>query len=120
MSSSFAIRRPAAAGQQESFLAIPGERLSTARSGQFVLLEILFDRDQLLRGAQICDPPDIDRQSPRFAVAPAIYELLDVLLSQRTIDYQALCPIRKIERCCEFLAIYTHPADRLSLFSNLV
>ncbi len=90
------------------------------RSRRSALLEIFFDRDQLFRGAEIFDFPDIDRQSPGFAVAPGIDELLNVLLSQRTIDYQALCPIRKIERCCESPAIHTHPADCLGFFGDLV
>ena len=85
-----------------------------------MLLEIHLDRYQLLRRAQICDFPDIHRQAPGFAVTPTIDELLNVLLSQRTTYYQALRPIRKIERCFEFPAIYTHPADRFGLLRNLV
>jgi len=109
-----------ALGQKPSFYLNPGELLLTARSRRLVLLEILFDRDQLLRGAQICDFPDVDRQSPGLAVVLTIDELLNVLRSQRTIDYQVFCPIRKIECRCEFPAIYTHPADRFSLLGNLV
>lgn len=96
------------------------ERLVWVRSRRLVLLKILFDRNQLLRGTQICDFPDVNRQSPSLPVVLTIDELLNVPLSQRTIDYQAFCPVRKIECRCEFPAMYTHPANRFSLLGNLV